>query len=102
MTSSASANDNVVVLPPDVEKVTPETPSQSNSNMESGLSVAEDTNGDNEKDRQPGDGDAGADGEPASSNGQPLEKVESRAEKLGKKKTIVIMLAISVWTALSP
>lgn len=89
MTSSNPPDDNNN-LSLDVEKIIPETPSQSDSRLENGS----DSNKENEGER-PTDGDNG--GEPAASqDGGPIERTESQAAKLGKKKSLVIMLAISV------
>lgn len=94
MTSPNPPNDNGD-LPLDVEKINPETPSQSDSRLgnDSQQSVARDVNKENEGE-WPTSG--GGDEQANSQDGGPVERTESQAAKLGKKKALVIMIAISV------
>lgn len=82
-------------MPIEVEKISPETPSDSRLGNDSELSVTRDADKENEGQRPTTNGDET--GEPATAeDGGPVERTESQATKLGKKKAVIIILAISV------
>ncbi|KAK2760700.1 hypothetical protein FQN54_001935 [Arachnomyces sp. PD_36] len=97
MVSSNPPNDSISGDPPlDVEKVNPETPSQSDSKLgiDSQESVARQTDKENEG-QPPTSGDDDAE-QVTDQDGEPIERTESQAARLGKKKAVVIVFAISV------
>lgn len=80
----------------DVEKIDPETASPADSGLgdDCAQSVARDANKENERGRPTSDSDNGE--QATSQDGGSIERTESQAARLGKKKALVIMFAICV------